>query len=74
VSEQRNIYDLKRRGRQTSLTPLREAKLDAIGFTWLAGLTIEEDTPPVEEVCSSAVRPEEARSGNKVRSNRIPSG
>jgi hypothetical protein len=57
VIEQRNLYDLKRRGRQTSLTPLREAKLDAIGFTWFVGGT-EEDAPAAEGV-SSGVRPEE---------------
>jgi hypothetical protein len=34
VSEQRNDYDLQGRGKQTSLTSLREAKLDAIGFAW----------------------------------------
>jgi hypothetical protein len=44
MSEQRNAYDLKRRHEQTSLTPLREAKLDAIGFTWTVGGT-EEDAP-----------------------------
>jgi hypothetical protein len=48
VNEQRNVYDLKRRGAKTSLTPLREAKLDAIGFTWFVGSTKEEDTPPME--------------------------
>jgi hypothetical protein len=66
VSEQRNIYDLKRCGEQTSLTPLREAKLDAIGFPWFVGGT-EEDAP-AECVSSASVRSEEARSGNKVRS------
>jgi hypothetical protein len=71
VSDQRNEYDLKRRGEKTSLTPLREAKLDAIGFTWLLGGTIKEETPPVEEACFSVVRPEEARSGNKVRKENI---
>ena len=45
--------------------PLHEAKLDAIGFTWLGNT--EEDTP-VEGVYSSTVRPEETQSGNKVRS------
>jgi hypothetical protein len=37
VSEQHNGYELKRRGEQTSLTPLREAKLDAIVFSWSVG-------------------------------------
>jgi hypothetical protein len=54
VIEQRNDYDLKHRGRQTSLTQFREAKLDAIGFTWFV-----EDTPDAEAVFS-AVRPEES--------------
>jgi hypothetical protein len=62
VSEQRNTYDLKRRGEKNSLTPLREAKLDAIGFTWFVGGT-EEETPPMEGVSSASARPEEARSG-----------
>jgi endogenous inhibitor of DNA gyrase (YacG/DUF329 family) len=66
VSEQCNEYDLKRRGEHTSLTPLREAKLDAIGFTWIAGGT-EEDAPS-ECVSSESVRPEEVRSGTKVKS------
>jgi glycerol-3-phosphate cytidylyltransferase-like family protein len=67
VSEQRNEYDLKRRGEQTSLTPMREANLDAIGFTWIFGGT-EEDAP-LECVSSSAtVRPEEVSSGTKVKS------
>jgi hypothetical protein len=66
VKEQRNDYDLKRRGGQTSLTPLREAKLDAIGFTWFVGST-EEDAP-VECVYSASFRPEEVRSGNKLKS------
>jgi hypothetical protein len=57
VSEQRKDYDLKRRGRQTPLTPLREAKLDAIKFTWFVGGTAE-DVPA--EGASSAVRSEEA--------------
>jgi hypothetical protein len=35
------------------LTPLRKAKLDAIGFTWFLGGT-EEDTP-VEGVSSASV-------------------
>jgi hypothetical protein len=65
VSEQRNDYDLKRRGRQTSLTPLREAKLDAIGFTWFV-----EDTPAAEAVFS-AVRPEETRSEHEVKSENV---
>jgi hypothetical protein len=68
VSEQRNDYDLKVCGEQTSLTPLREAKLDAIGFPWAVGGT-EED--PAEGVYSSAVRPEETESGKKVRSKNI---
>jgi hypothetical protein len=71
VNEQRNDYDLKLRGEQTSLTPLREAKLDAIGFTWFVRGTIKEDTPPGGGVCSSAVQPEEARSGSKVRSENV---
>jgi hypothetical protein len=62
VSEQRNDYDRRRCGKQTSLTPLREAKLDAIGFTWFVR-GIEEDAPAAEGV-SSGVQPEEARSGN----------
>jgi hypothetical protein len=66
VSEQRNEYDLKRRGKKTSLTPLREATLDAIGFTWIAGAT-EEDAP-LECVSSASVRPEEAPSGTQVKS------
>ena len=67
VSEQRNDYDLKRRGEQTSLTPLREAKLDAIGFTWFVGGSTKEDAY-AEGVSSSAVWPEESQSENKVRS------
>jgi hypothetical protein len=67
VSQQRNGYDLKRRGDQTSLTPLREAKLDAIGFPWSAGGNTKEDAPAAEGV-SSAVRPEVVRSESKVRS------
>jgi hypothetical protein len=35
VNKQRISYELRRRGEKTSLTPLREAKLDAIGFTWV---------------------------------------
>jgi hypothetical protein len=61
MSEQRNEYGLKRRGEQTSLTPLREAKLDAIGFTWMVFGGTEEDVL-VECVSSSAsgiLRPEE---------------
>jgi hypothetical protein len=67
VIEQRNAYDLKRPGEQTWLTPLGEAKLDAIGFAWFFGGT---DDVPAEGVgiSTSVVRPEEARSGNKVRS------
>jgi hypothetical protein len=53
VSKQRNEFDLKHRGEQTSLTPLREAKLDAIGFTWIVGGT-EEDAP-LECVSSATV-------------------
>jgi hypothetical protein len=67
VSEQRKDYDLKRRGEQTSLTPLREAKLDAIGFTWYVGGTKYAS----KEGVSSAVRPDEARSENKVKSEKI---
>jgi hypothetical protein len=67
VSEQRNEYDLKCRAEQTSLTPLREAKLDAIGFTWIVGDT-EEDAP-MECVSSAAsIEPEEAPSGKQVKS------
>jgi hypothetical protein len=62
VNEQRNEYTLKRRSEQTSLTPLREAKVDAIGFNWFVGGT---------EGVSSGVEPEEAQSGNKVRSENI---
>jgi hypothetical protein len=65
VSEQRNYHDLKHRGEQTSLTPLREAKLDAIGFTWIVGGTEEE--PPMECVSSATVRPDEVRP-DEVRS------
>ena len=66
MSGQRNDYDLKRRGEQTSLTPLHKAKLDAIGFTWFVGGNTAKDAPAAEYVCS-VVRPEEARSGKKVR-------
>jgi hypothetical protein len=52
VSEQRNDYDLKRRGEQTTLTPWREAKLDAIGFSWFVGGTEEEY--PAESVLSTS--------------------
>jgi hypothetical protein len=70
VSEQRNDYGLKRRGEQTSLTPLREAKLDAIGFSWIAGGSSKDF--PAGDVVSNAVRPEKARSGTKiVRSENI---
>jgi hypothetical protein len=62
VSKQRNAYDLKRRGEQTSLTPLREANLDAIGFAWIVGGT-EQDAPTEECVSSASVRSEEAPSG-----------
>jgi hypothetical protein len=68
VNEQRTDYDLARRGEQTLLTPLREAKLDAIGFTWFVR-GAEEDTPP--EGVSSAVRPEEVRSESTVRSENV---
>jgi hypothetical protein len=69
VREQRNAYALKRRGEQTSsLTPLREAKLDAIGFSWFVGVT-EEDYPAEGVLSTSApARPEKAQSGNKDRS------
>jgi hypothetical protein len=67
VSEQRNDYVLRRRGEMTSLTPLREAKRDAIGFTWFVGGNTEEHAPAAK-VVSSAVRPEEVRSESKVRS------
>jgi hypothetical protein len=56
VSEQPNDYDLKRRGEQTSLTPLREAKLDAVGFTWFVP-------------CVATA--EEVKSESKVRSNNV---
>jgi hypothetical protein len=70
VNDQRNGYELKRRGEQTSLTPLREAKLDAIGFSWFVGGGSKDF--PAEEVVSNTVRPEEARSGNRVvRSEQI---
>jgi hypothetical protein len=58
VNEQRNDYGPKRRAEQTSLTLLRKAKLDAIGFNWFVGGT-EEDTTGVEGV-SNGVQPEEA--------------
>jgi hypothetical protein len=65
VSEQRNAYDLKRRGEQTSLTPLREAKLDAIGFTWFFDGGSTKDAPAKDMVYSAVIRPETARSGIK---------
>jgi hypothetical protein len=68
VSEQRNDYDLQRRGEQTSLTPLREAKLDAIGFTWFVRGTAEN--APADGVCC-AVKREEIKSESKVRSENI---
>ena len=71
VREQRNDYYLKRRGEPTSLTPAREAKLDAIGFTWFVARGSTKDAPEAGDVVSSAVRPEEARSENKVRSEKI---
>jgi hypothetical protein len=51
---------------------LREAKLDAVGFTWIVGGTAED--APVECVSSATVRPEEAPSGAKVKSeiNGVP--
>jgi hypothetical protein len=73
MGEQRNAYDLKRRGEQTSLTPLREAKLDAIGFTWMV-VGVTEENAPVECVSSSAsgiLRHEEVRSETKVKSENI---
>jgi hypothetical protein len=70
VSEQRDDYDLKCCGRQTPLTPLREAKLDAIGFSWFVRRPTIEDAP-VEGVSSASVRPEEATSGNKVSSENV---
>jgi hypothetical protein len=48
---------------------LREAKLDAIGFTWMVVGGTAEDAP-VECVSSRAsgiLRPEEVRSGAKVK-------
>ncbi len=71
LSEQCNNYDLKCHGEQTSLTPLLEAKLDAIGFTWLVARSSTKDAPAGGDVVSSAVRPEEARSENKARSEKI---
>jgi hypothetical protein len=76
VSEQRNDYYLTRRGEQTTLTPLREAKLDAIGFSWIVGGTEEEAPPggteedaPIKCVSSAAtIRPEEIRSRTKGKS------
>ena len=68
VGEQRNDYDLKRREEETSLTPLREAKLDAIGFTWFVAGNTKEDAPVEGVSSSSTVRPVETQSGNKVRS------
>jgi hypothetical protein len=78
VKEQHNDYDLKRRGGQTSLTPLREAKLDAIGFTWIVRRPAIEDAP-AEEVSSASARPEEAPSGSETigvasRPDRMTSG
>jgi hypothetical protein len=79
VSEQRNDYDLQGRGEQTSLTPLREAKLDAIGFTWFvdgdgSSSSTRRDAPAEDVVSSAVVRPEEASSGNEeVRSEQIRS-
>jgi hypothetical protein len=70
VSDQREEYDLKRRGKQTSMTPLREAKLDAIGFTWIAGGT--EKDAPVECVSSGSVRPQDVRSGTNVKIENTP--
>jgi hypothetical protein len=72
VSEQRNDYDLQGRGEQTSLTPLREAKLNAIGFTWFvdgdgssSSSSSSSDAPAQDVVSSSSVvRPEEAKSGS----------
>jgi hypothetical protein len=63
VSEKRNDYVRKCYGEQSLLTTLREAKRDAIGFTWFVG-GAEEDAPAVEGI-SSAVQPEAARSGKK---------
>jgi hypothetical protein len=68
VSEQHNDYDLKQHGELTSLMPLHEAKLDAIGFTWFlngggSSSSISSKYALVEDVVSSAIiRPEEARS------------
>jgi hypothetical protein len=74
VSEQRNAYGPKRRCEQTSLTPLREAKLDAIGFAWFVdGGSISSKYAPPEDVVSSAVvRPGEARSGSKEEVRNAP--
>jgi hypothetical protein len=64
VSEQHNDYDLNRHGEQTLLAPLREAKIHAIGFTWIIGGTEEE--PPLECVSIAPVRLEVAPSGTKA--------
>jgi hypothetical protein len=83
VSEQRYDYDLQGRGEQTSLTPLREAKLNAIGFAWFvdgdgsSSSSSSSRDAPAEDVASrptssAVVRPEEAKSGNEeVRSDNI---
>jgi hypothetical protein len=65
VNKQRNDYDLKRHCEKTPLTPLREAKLDAIGFNWFVR-GIEEDVHAAKGV-SIGVRPEEVRSESTVR-------
>jgi hypothetical protein len=60
--EQRNDYDWNRLGGPTSwLTPLHEATLDDIGFTWIFGGTKEEYAPTME------YRLDEVRSGTKSK-------
>jgi hypothetical protein len=65
VSEQRDDYELNRRVEQTSLTSLREAEI--LGITCFVG----GPKDAAAEGVSSAVRPEEIRSGNKFRSEKI---
>jgi hypothetical protein len=61
ASEQRNDCDLQRRGEQTSLTPLRKATLDAIGFTWFAQVLLK--TPSAEVKAKSEASPDHITSG-----------
>ena len=53
-------------GEQTSLIPLREAKLDAIGFSWLVARgSNTNDASHVEDVVSTtAVPPKETIRGS----------